>query len=105
MNKVVGVVLTAVLVLSPILVFAHGKKDKAEGGCCMMGDKGKKGDQDMMCDKGMMGMMGMRAMMNKPMLVATSDGGVVVLAGKKLYKYDASLNLVKEADIKCRKWA
>ena len=29
-------------------------------------------------------------------LVASGDGGVIVLAGKKLYKYDANLNLVKE---------
>ncbi len=29
-------------------------------------------------------------------LVASGDGGVIVLAGTKLYKYDANLNLVKE---------
>ena len=38
-------------------------------------------------------------MMNKPSLVAVGDG-VVVLSGEKLYKYDANLNLVKEADVK-----
>jgi hypothetical protein len=33
-------------------------------------------------------------------LVPTSDGGVIVMAGGKLAKYDANLNLVKETDIK-----
>ena len=46
-----------------------------------------------------MGSMGtMMGMMNS--LVATSDGGVVVMIGNKLYKYDKNLNLVKEAEIK-----
>lgn len=43
----------------------------------------------------MMGMMG-----GKESVVATSDGGVVVLAGPKLMKYDRDLNLVKEVEIK-----
>lgn len=33
-------------------------------------------------------------------MVATSDGGVVVLSGNKLYKYDKELNLKKEVEIK-----
>lgn len=33
-------------------------------------------------------------------LVATSDGGVVILRGNQLFKYDANLKLVKEAEIK-----
>lgn len=33
-------------------------------------------------------------------LVATKDGGVVVLIGKKLLKYDKNLNLKKEVEIK-----
>jgi hypothetical protein len=44
------------------------------------------------------GMPPMRGMMGN--LVATNDGGVVVLMGRKLYKYDKNLNLVKEAEIK-----
>lgn len=43
----------------------------------------------------MMGMMG-----GKESLVATSDGGIVVLAGPKLLKYDKDLNLIKEVEIK-----
>ena len=71
-------------------------------------DKGK----EMMGDKGMMGMMGdkgmgmcpmmggmMSSMMGKSM-VGTSDGGVIVLAGNKLVKYDKDLNVVKEVEVK-----
>jgi hypothetical protein len=39
--------------------------------------------------------------MMKRELVATADGGVVVLQGNKLSKYDKDLNLVKELDLKC----
>jgi hypothetical protein len=33
-------------------------------------------------------------------VVATSDGGVVVVVGDRIIKYDKNLNLVKEAEIK-----
>jgi hypothetical protein len=51
-------------------------------------------------DKGcsMMSMHSMMGMMSS--IVATSDGGVVVMIGNKLYKYDKNLNLVKETEIK-----
>lgn len=39
-------------------------------------------------------------MHQQPTMIATSDGGVVVLAGGKLSKYDGLLNLVKEVEIK-----
>ena len=43
----------------------------------------------------------MRPMMGMhPMVVATSDGGVVILTGKRLVKYDNALNLVKEVELK-----
>jgi hypothetical protein len=45
------------------------------------------------------GKMGCR-MMGKAQMVATDEGGVIVLAGNKLMKYDADLNLVKEARLK-----
>jgi len=47
-----------------------------------------------------MPMPGMGAMMAKTQMVATDEGGVIVLAGNKLMKYDADLNLVKEAEVK-----
>ena len=38
--------------------------------------------------------------MGKVQMVATDEGGVIVLAGNKLMKYDADLNLVKEVELK-----
>ena len=46
----------------------------------------------------MMGMCSMQGMMQKTM-VATEDGGVVVMMGDKLVKYDKDLNKVKEVAI------
>ena len=48
-------------------------------------------------------MMGMCPMMNSMMgrsVVATNDGGVVVVTGNKLIKYDKDLNVVKEVELK-----
>ena len=42
----------------------------------------------------------MMARMMASSLVATSDGGVVLLAGNRLYKYDKNLGLTKEAVVK-----
>jgi len=58
--------------------------------------------QDMPAMSRMRGMMaqGMAQSMTRPELVATSDGGVCVLVGGKLMKYDGQLNLVKEAELK-----
>jgi hypothetical protein len=39
-------------------------------------------------------------MMGKAQMVATDEGGVFVLVGNKLTKYDADLNIVKEAEVK-----
>ena len=52
-------------------------------------------------DKGQMGGMIMQMMgaMQKQM-VATNDGGIIVLTGNKLLKYDKDLNLVKETEVK-----
>ena len=76
------------------MMMGKGMMDKGMMGKGMMGD-------DMM-DAGMMKMMmnmhGM--MMRSPTMVVSNDGGVIVLTGSKLYKYDKNLNLVKEAEIK-----
>ncbi len=40
------------------------------------------------------------AMMGKTQMVATEDGGVIVLVGNKLMKYGADLGLVKEVEVK-----
>ena len=60
-------------------------------------------DQSMGMDmKGKMmkgGMMG-GGMMQHASMVATPDGGVIVLSGPRLAKYDKDLNLVKEVELK-----
>ena len=39
-------------------------------------------------------------MMEKAEMVASNDGGVIVMMGNKLFKYDRNLNLVKEVELK-----
>ncbi len=80
----------AVVVLSFLLsVSAFAKETKKEE---MPG---------MSMDRSMgMPMPGMGPIMGKTQMVATDEGGVIVLAGNKLMKYDAELNLVKEAEVK-----
>lgn len=98
MRKIIVVIVGAFALTTSRLAFAQ-MPDKGNE---MMGDKKEmmEGKGSMMGGKGMMGMMKMcQPMMNKPSMVAVGDG-VVVLSGKKLYKYDANLNLVKEADVK-----
>ena len=56
-------------------------------------------------EKGMPEMRGMpgkdcMGMGPKASMVATDEGGVIVLAGNKLIKYDADLNVGKEVEIK-----
>ena len=72
------------------LTFAQ--EDMPEMGEGSQAGQGMKGDHG----KGKHGMMGM---MNKDSVVATSDGGVVILQGPRLIKYDQSLTLVKEVEL------
>jgi hypothetical protein len=94
MSKVI--MLMAVIISFSAVSFAQDPaqtKAPIMGGGMMSG--GMMGSGKGVC----MGSMGtMMGMMNN--LVATSDGGVVVMIGNKLYKYDKNLNLVKEAEIK-----
>ena len=65
-----------------------------------MGCMDKMGKEGMMEGKHMM----MPMMMGKSM-VATTDGGVVVMLGNKLFKYDKNLVLKNEAELKIDKEA
>jgi hypothetical protein len=56
---------------------------------------GKMGKEPMPCMCPMCQMM-----MMKPIVIATSDGGVVVLMGNKLTKFDSSMRPIGEAKIK-----
>jgi hypothetical protein len=95
MKKNAWIIMLVVLLAGASLVYAEGMKGD------MMG-KGMKGG---MMGKGMMDgkMMGMCPMMKSMMersVVATSDGGVIVVMGNKLTKYDKDLNVVKEVELK-----
>ena len=98
-----GFVVTVLLLGA--LAFADesvGMMDKdTKGAHCMMGSRGMMDGKGMAdggrMDSGMMGMM--HGMMSKS-LVATSDGGVAVLTGNQLTKYDKDLNVVKTAEVK-----
>jgi len=60
-------------------------------------------DGDMGDGKGMMGdkMMMMHKMMGEKSMVSSNDGGVIVLIGNTLYKYDKNLKLIKQVDLSC----
>ena len=54
-----------------------------------------------MQNRGMMGMGPMMGpMMSSTSMVPTSDGGVIVLMGNELLRYDKDLNLIKQAQVK-----
>ena len=87
-----------VLVLGLGIAVSFGVSGFAEEGQQGMMEGG--GEQGMMQGhgKGKMNPM-MMGMMHKDSLVATSDGGVVILSGPRLLKYDAELTLVKEVEL------
>jgi len=97
MKKTIFISLMALL-LVPAFVFSQekspGTNASMEMGKGMEIGKGMGMGQGMGCDCGKM------CMMMQKQMVVTSDGGVIVLAGNKLYKYDKNLNLVKEVEIK-----
>lgn len=90
----IAVFLLAIAVRGP-MSFAQGMGATA-GKDMMKGDMMGKGKMTKMPP--MSGMM-MKGMAEKSM-VATADGGVIVLVGNKLIKYDKDLNVVKEVEIK-----
>jgi hypothetical protein len=110
MRKTLSVILAGILVtVFCSLALAEDKKESVLGKGMMqdsmMGQQGMTGEEGMMMCQGKMkemcpihGMM-MKSMMGREM-IATADGGVAVLSGNKLMKFDKDLNLVKEAEIK-----
>lgn len=89
MKKTTILLTIAVVVgIASYVVFAQ---EQQRGG--MMG-------RGMMGRQGMMGMSPMASMMYSTSLAATNDGGVVVLMGNKLTRYDNDLNAVKEVEVK-----
>ncbi|MBM3248058.1 MAG: hypothetical protein FJZ10_01335 [Candidatus Omnitrophica bacterium] len=96
------IVLFMVVIFSmviPVVCFSEGQAAKESQKSEMRTGVVRKGV--MMQKEGMRPMpsMMMKSMMEKS-IVATQDGGVVVLVGNKLLKYDKNLNLQKEVEIK-----
>ncbi|HUN55612.1 MAG TPA: hypothetical protein VMU29_10695 [Smithella sp.] len=87
-----GILLAAVCIIIVLPAFAQDP-EKEKGSMTGMDKKMMMGKED--CMPHMMGMMHMMGHM-----VATGDGGVIVMMGNKLYKYDKDLNLKKEVEIK-----
>jgi len=105
MRKILSIILACLAVtLFCSLALAEDTKESAMGKGMMQG--GMMGSEGMMMEKGKMmekgdmcGMMAKTMMMGKS-IVATTDGGVIVLMGNKLLKYDKDLTLQKEVEIK-----
>jgi hypothetical protein len=91
--KVLGLVIVAIMFCSTI-AFAQDSSEKKES------TMEEKTNEKQMGKESMGGMvMQMMGAMQKQM-VATNDGGVIVLVDNKLLKYDKDLNLVKEVELK-----
>ena len=106
MRRIFSLVLAVLLISAvSVLVFAQEEKsemaqEQTEAG--MMTGEGMMKKGTMMHKGKTMGMHPMHGMMKAMMaksLVATEDGGVVVMVGNKLLKYDKYLNLKKEVEI------
>ena len=92
MKKIFSLVIVLSLLVSGPAFAGETKKDEMPG----MGMP-----HGMGMGMGMMPGMGQKdCAMCKTQMVATDEGGVFVLAGNKLTKYDADLNVVKEIEIK-----
>lgn len=99
-----------VILIAGILFIATGFSSLsfAQGNTGMKCDKSMTGKDmmksNMMAKGEMMGKSPMQAMLMKAMMeksiIATTDGGVIVLVGNKLIKYDKNLNVMKEVEIK-----
>lgn len=104
--KLLAIITGCILIFTTICVAQSEETQTGQMGH-MMGQKMKKGDQmQRRCPMGMGNMgksmgegnMPMCGMMGKTM-VPSDDGGVIVMIGNKLYKYDKDLNLKKETEI------
>ena len=91
------IAITCIILVAGTLTLCFAQAGGAKRGA--MGDQGMMmGKEKMMAMCPMHGMM-MGSMMAKS-ITATGDGGIVVMAGEKLIKYDKDLNLLKEVEVK-----
>lgn len=91
MKRTAFVVVLMLLVLATSCVSFAQEPGEMKGQMMSKGMKG--GMMEIQPGLSMMKMMGGQ-------MVATKDGGVIVMMGKKLLKYDKDLNLKKEVEIK-----
>ena len=98
-KTLVVLTLAAIMMIAQNSAFAQEPKEEKS----MMMGEGKMHGGEMLCG-GMMGMCPMHGMMMKQMMgrsiIATEDGGIVVIMGNKIAKYDKKLNLVNEVELK-----
>ncbi len=100
-KTLISVLILAVLSFAPSLSFAQKAMMKEEGKASEqekpVGERMpmKHGMKDGMCP---LCSMTMGSMMKRE-VVASGDGGVIILSGNKLSKYDKDLNLVKEIEL------
>lgn len=104
MKRVLFMVMCITLLVSTLLFAQELEETKGsvvgkEMKGSMMGEHGMMmGKKKMMGKRHMQGMM-MKMMMHKE-IIATKDGGIIVMTGNKLLKYDKDLKLKKEVEIK-----
>jgi len=91
-------IVTAFILTSVSICFAQASDDQTGEMGTMMSGKSMMGHRGM-SDQDMMGRDHMGKGMMSISMVATQDGGVVVMIGNRLYKYDQDLNLKKETEI------
>jgi hypothetical protein len=100
MKKIV-LVLLALSLLIPVTAFAEDMEmEDMLGMPSMDAPEEKPAGMPPMPGKGRMDCM----KMGKAQMVAADDGGVIILSGNKLLKYDAELNLVKEVEVPMPAW-
>ncbi|MCF8112713.1 MAG: hypothetical protein K9K21_02545 [Desulfotignum sp.] len=91
-------IVTAFILTSVSICFAQESDDQTGKMGTMMSGKSRMGRQGM-SGQDMMGRDHMGRGMMRISMVATQDGGVVVMIGNRLYKYDQNLSLKKETEI------
>ena len=85
-----------ILVFSLGMALSFGASVFAQEDMQGMGNESERSQSQTMGGQGKGKMMGM---MHKDSMIATSDGGIVVMSGPRLIKYDGALNLVKEVEL------
>ena len=101
MKRLIFLVILTVFILGTTFT-CLAQTDEEKQGMGMGKGMGGRMMHNMPMGKGMMGGMMQGMPMGNMMgriMIATSDGGVIVMMLNKLYKYDKDLNLVKEAEI------